>query len=46
MAASGLTVWGLGGPAPQRSHWLVMADHWRGLEATALHGAFVRRSLN
>ncbi len=31
---------------PQRSHWLVMADHWRGLESTARHGAFVRRSLN
>ena len=31
---------------PQRSNWLVMADHWRGLEASALHAAFVRRSLN
>ena len=31
---------------PQRSDWLVMAEHWRGLEAKAHHGAFIRRSLN
>ena len=27
----------------QRSDWLVIADHWRGLEASALHAAAALR---
>lgn len=31
---------------PHRSDWLEMAEHWRALEASALHRASSRHSLN